>query len=296
MDIKQLKRFLDLCETGNFTKTAENLFLSQQALSSSMIALEEELGRSLFRRTPKGVVLTEAGTLLKELCLPVVERFDSMTQELDRRFQLKKAVLPLALAPVVLQASAPDLLLRFRMAYPNVDLKAVEERDTVCLEHLAKGTVDMAFCPRPLDCSGLEYIPLGQERLCAVVNIDSPLAGRRTLRMADLKDEKLVSLNKYHCIYYKILDGFSRCGCAPDFVVETGEIDVLLSMVKLNMCVFICMEYAAKDMDRNNCVKIPISDPGMAWEYGLMYRKGRRLEYGAEKLMEFAQKALGINT
>ncbi|WP_374047260.1 LysR family transcriptional regulator [uncultured Cloacibacillus sp.] len=43
MDIKQLKRFLDLYETGSFTKTAENLFLSQQALSSSIITLEREL-------------------------------------------------------------------------------------------------------------------------------------------------------------------------------------------------------------------------------------------------------------
>jgi len=97
MDIRQLKRFLDLCETGSFTRTAENLFLSQQVLSTSMNILEE-LGKALYKRTSKGVILTREGQILKELCMPLVQSYDDMALELNRRFNNEKGHLVIGLA------------------------------------------------------------------------------------------------------------------------------------------------------------------------------------------------------
>lgn len=287
MDIKQLKRFLDLCETGSFTRTAENMFLSQQALSTSMNILEEELGRMLFKRTSKGVILTKEGKVLKELCTPLVQSFDDMTLELNRRFNNEKGHLVIGLAPGVLQASSPDMLLRFRYAYPNFDFRAIESPDTTCVDNVLNGAVDLAFCPRPHDESEIEYLPLREEKLCAVINRNSPLASLGALGVEDLKEEKLVSLNKYYQIYYKILDWYRLHGLVPDFAVESGEISILLSMVKMDTYVFICMDHIAQDMDKNSCVRVPIADDNFVWQYGIVYKKGKKLDHSAKVFIDF---------
>lgn len=292
MDIKQLKRFLDLCETGSFTKTAENLFLSQQALSTSMNVLEEELGKTLFKRTSRGVVLTKEGLVLKELCGPLVQSFDEMTAELNRRFNNEKGHLVIGLAPGVLQASSPDLLLRFRHAYPNFDFRAIESPDTVCVENVLNGKVDLAFCPKPHDGSSVEYLHLREERLFAVVSRNSPLAEKESLDVEDLKEEKLVSLNKYYQIHYQILAWYRAHGLDPDFAVESGEIGVLLSMVELNRYVFICMEHIADDREKSGCAKIPIADEDFVWEYGVVYKKGKKLNHSARLFLDFLSQNL----
>lgn len=291
MDIKQLKRFLDICETGSFTRTAENLFLTQQALSTSMNILEEELGKPLFKRTPKGLILTAEGRVLRELCTPLVQHFDDMTHELNRRFGNETGHLVIGLAPGVLQASSPDLLLRFRRAYPNFDFRAIESPDTVCVEHVIRGEAQMAFCPRPWNESATEYIPLGEERIYAIVSRDSPLAGKCSVSAEDLRQEKLVSLNKYYQIHYRILDWYERHGLIPDFAVESGEIGVLLSMVELNRYLFICMEHIAMDLEKSRCVRIPFEDESFVWEYGLVYKKGKKLDHSARVFLDFVRES-----
>ena len=287
MDIKQLKRFLDVCETKSFTKTAENLYISQQALSSSIYALEEELGRPVFNRTPKGVFPTEEGLFLKEICTPVVQCFDEMTADLYCKFNSRKGLLLLGLVPGVLRASIPDLLLRFREKNPNIELKGVESLDTICIDNVINGLVEIAFCPRPQDESLIEYIKLREEKLYAVINKNSVLSKKKTVSIKDLKNEKLVTLNKYHQIYHKILACCRSNGLVPRFVVESGESSILLSMVKTNMCVFICMDHISMGMDKSSCVRIPLSDKDMVWEYGLVYKKDKKLSYSAKLLEEF---------
>lgn len=287
MDIKQLKRFLDLCRTGSFTKTAENLFLSQQALSSSVNTLEAELGKPLFKRTPKGVVPTEEGLILQEMCEPLVRSFDEMERELSRRFEGKRSRIRFGLAPDVLQASSPDLILRFRLAYPHIEVKGVESSDTTCVDNVLSGAVDFSVCPKPHDCAGVSFIPLGEERLYAVVNRTSPLARRSELRMEELKDEPLISLNKYYQIYYRISECCQAHGFKPNFLVETGERGILLSMVKTNPCVFICTEHVTTEMEQGSCVRIPITDPDMVWEYGVVYKKQKKLDPSTNLFIQY---------
>lgn len=292
MEIKQLKRFLDLCETRSFTGTAENLFLSQQALSCSINALEKELGRPLFKRTSRGTVLTEEGEYLRSVCAPVIQRFDEMSREVNRYFQGQEEPLYMGLAPGVLQASSADLIYRFRTAYPNYEVRAVEDTDAACLEKVMEEKVELSFCPRPPkdSCQELSYIPVGSEPLYAVVNNGSPLASRKELNLSELREERLVSLNKYYQIHHLLLSRFREQGFTPEFLVETGETGTLLGLVKLGGGVFVCMEHVALGTDRESCTAVPLSDSDLAWEYGLVFKKNRKLSVCARRFIEFVAR------
>lgn len=291
MEIRQLKRFLDLCKTQNFTQSAINLFLSQQALSSSMTALEKELRKTLFQRTPKGAVLTQEGRILRELCEPVVRSFDDMETELGRRLGIKKGVLLMGLVPSVLRASSPDLLLQFRTAYPHVRLQAIECMDTKCLRIVVSGAVDLAFAPRPTEeHPRVEYIPFRKDKICAIVKNDHPFAKKEKLYVKELEHETLVTFNKNYYIYHKFMNRCREEGFEPYLIVDSSESTLLLDMAKNHGYVFICMEYIARDIDKNHLVSIPLADEGMIWEYGILCRKGKALNRSSQNFLEFMAK------
>lgn len=287
MDIKQLKRFLEICNTKSFVAAANKIYISQQALSNSIKLLENELGKKLFYRTSKGVFLTEEGRFLKKICTPLVKDFDKMVLELSGEFQSKKEKLVIGLVPGVLWATFPDLLIRFRENHPNIDLKVIEGFDVECVNKVIKGTVDIAVCPRPFEKDVIGYFTLRKEKVYAIVNKKDELAGRKTLSMRDLFNKNIVTLNKYHQLYHRILAVCKHYNFIPKFVVESGESNVLLGLVKTDNYIFICMEHIAMQADTESCSRILITDEEMTWEYGLVFKKDKTLSKGAKKLIEF---------
>jgi DNA-binding transcriptional LysR family regulator len=69
LEIKQLQSFIEVTRTGSFTSAAENLFITQPALSRTIKSLEDELGTKLFVRSRKKLILTDAGRVLKKTCI-----------------------------------------------------------------------------------------------------------------------------------------------------------------------------------------------------------------------------------
>lgn len=287
MDIKQLKRFLDLCETCSFTQTAHNFFLSQQALSCSIGALEDELGKPLFQRTPRGLMLTYEGECLRRLCLPVVQQFDQMQVQLNSYFMGYGETLLMELAPGVLQACGADLIFRFRTTFPMYEVKATETTDVLCVENVLSGRSELAFCPKPENFAELGYVPIGSEPLYVVVNNKSTLANEPKLSLLDIKDERLVSLNKYFQIHRVISEFYGSRGITPNFIVETGEVGTLLGLVKLNKGLFVCMKHVADEADKSSCTAVPLSDANLAWEFGIVYKNARQLSRCASKFIKF---------
>lgn len=248
------------------------------------------MGKPLFQRTAKGVILTEEGTYLKQVCEPVVDHFDHMLADLDHQFHEQKETLLLGLDPFVLQASSADLIFRFRTTYPKYLVKATECTDLVCEQDVMDERIELAFCPRPGDNPMLTYIPIGNEPLYAVIYRSSPLASRSQVTPSDLKHEKLLSLNKYYQIHRIFLRCCQNCGFIPEFVVESGEIGTLLGLVKLNQGTLICMRHLAMDIDHSCCIAVPLMDDCAVWEYGLIYRKSRKLKRCTDRFIDFVKK------
>lgn len=223
------------------------------------------MGKPLFQRTAKGVILTEEGTYLKQVCEPVVDHFDYMLADLDHQFHEQKEILLLGLAPFVLQASS-------------------------CEQDVMDERIELAFCPHPGDNPMLTYIPIGNEPRYAVIHRSSPLASRSQVTPSDLKHEKLLSLNKYYQIHRIFLLCCQNCGFIPEFVVESGEIGTLLGLVKLNQGTLICMRHLAMDIDHSCCIAVPLMDECAVWEYGLIYRKSRKLKRCADRFIDFVKK------
>jgi DNA-binding transcriptional LysR family regulator len=145
MDLNHLRSFVTIAKFGHLTRAAEALHLSQPALSGHVKALEEELGVTLFERTPTGMNVTPAGqTLLVEAekIIDAVTHLAHSAQEL-RGQPTGHLKLGTVLEPVMLRLG--DMLVLTQQRYPQIELELHHMMSSDALARVASGTLDASF-------------------------------------------------------------------------------------------------------------------------------------------------------
>ncbi len=268
---KQIRTFLAVCIHESVTVAAQNLYISQQALSSMIGALESDLGVSLFRRSRRGMALTEAGECFYELMAPVMQEYDDALLAFSQRYSSMRGDLQLALAPGMLRSIGPDLLLRFQDAYPDIRVHGVESYDTECPRMVLNGSVDMALAPETFEAADAHYVNLKTEPLLAIMRRSHPLAGRESVTLWDLREQQFVSLDEKHCIYQCTMSACKRYGFEPDIRQFSKDVGFLLSLAREKDCIFICVGHTLKEL-AHDYVTLPIDDPEMVWRIGAVFK------------------------
>ena len=278
MDIRQIKVFLEVCHQKSLTKAASNLYISQQALSSTINFLEKELGTPLFRRTSQGMILTEAGRYLQETISPVIHDFNNAIDAFANRYNSNSGDITLALAPGVLRSISPELLIHFKETYPKINLITRDCLDTECPEKVLNNEVDLALCPKPLELTNLNYININTEPLYAIVGNTNPLAAKDSISLLELQKESFVSLNDKHRIYHLTVNTCEKLGFSPKIITFSAEIGYLLSVAQKKNYVFICVEHIIDGIS-NDFKPIRLKEPEMIWEVGIVHKKDSRLRH-----------------
>jgi LysR family transcriptional regulator, nitrogen assimilation regulatory protein len=168
MDIRALRYFLAVAECGSYSRGSEMLRISQPAVSRTIRALEEELGRPVFRRNGHGVVLTDAGKLLLERSQLLLRQLEQTKAEIRSGGSSPSGTVSLAVPPAAGQHLVPALVARLGQIYPNVFLKIVAGYSGYIHEWLVRGQVDLACVHDPLPQRGFEIVPLIQEEVYLV--------------------------------------------------------------------------------------------------------------------------------
>ena len=122
MDFRQLTYFIAIAEERHVGRAAERLHLSQPPLTRHIKALEAELGLQLFKRTPKGMVLTDAGETFMKDAQAVLGMMGSAVDRARRSGQGQRGQLDIGLYGSATFGAVPKLLHRFKAEYPDVDL------------------------------------------------------------------------------------------------------------------------------------------------------------------------------
>lgn len=183
MELRQLTYFHRVAETGSVSRAAALLHLTQPSLSRQIAALERELGHRLFDRTGDGMVLTAAGRGLHrhaEVIFAQVERIPEVVQTFSEEREIVRVGLP----PGLPHEWFLELLSTAGIALPHLALSVTEASSAEQHTLVRAGLIDVALLhTRPAD---LDHAVLLTQDLGAAVPPGSPLAGRRTVRLADL--------------------------------------------------------------------------------------------------------------
>ena len=248
MELTQLIHFLKVAERGGFTRAAEDLKMSQPALSRSVARLEEELGQPLFERRPRSIALTDAGRLLQTRAQQIVALLEDTKCEITddgRTGRIRIGAIP-TIAPYLL----PRLLKSFQQSHPDCTLLVQEEVTERIVQRCQQGEVDLALVALPISARHLEIEPLFEEELQLVMAPDHHLAKRARLTLDDVRQEPFVLLDEAHCLTDSIVSFCRRRAFQPVSVERTNQLTTVQELVALGHGVSLIPKMA-RDLDES---------------------------------------------
>lgn len=190
--LNQFRYFCELAKAGHFGRAADRLNMSQPPLSRQIAALEEELGTTLFERTPKGVTLTPAGRQFLEDAGEVLRLADQAKRNASAAGRGDVGQLTLGFTMCAAYSVVPRLTRLYKAAFPNIDLRVRELMPTILERDLQDGVIDLGISFPGVEAAQLETQQLLREPLDVVLPADHPLARAKILQVEDLAQERFL--------------------------------------------------------------------------------------------------------
>lgn len=258
MEIRQLKYFIAIADTGSFSEASRKCCLSQSAVSQQLKVLEDELGTRLLERTSHRIALTEAGQLLLPMARHIVESANECKERVADVSGLLAGELIIGLTPS-LESFARWAMIRFMKLYPHVRLHLMYEPIPELIRLLRSGSVDVAFSMLvDGEHDWVDSLPVTEMRLCAVMRDTHPLSRRSSLSLADLEHQQLVlpeegmqdrnAIERYLC----------QEGAGIRVRAVVNDISALLQLLRYTNCVSILSERSVQNV-RELCA-VPIQE------------------------------------
>ena len=250
MELDQLRYFLQVAERRNFTRAAEDLVVSQPALSRSIQKLEEELGQPVFERQARSVTLTEAGTLLQSRAQQVLAILADTKAEITDDGQSGR--IRVGAIPTIAPFFLPEVLQSFSSEFPQATLVVLENTTDALLKSCAQGEIDLAVLALPIAAKHLDVEELFEEELFLVLPPDHPLSGKEQVRLRDVEPHPFVLLDEAHCLSDNIVSFCRQRSFQPVAVARTSQLAMVQELVSLSHGVSMIPEMARRvdDSDR----------------------------------------------
>lgn len=283
-NIQKYQAFVEVAESGSFTKAAEALSYSQSGVSHMISDLEKDWGLTLFERSRSGVALTSDGVSLLPRARALCEAYRALDERANEVRGLEKGLICIGVFSSVATHWIPRIIKRFAADYPGIDYKLRVGDYTEIEEWVAEGSVDCGFVELPLRTSHrLETVMLEEDEFLAVLPLDHELASGEVFPVERFADLPLMVPASDSDDEVKAF--LERWGIKPNPRFTSWDDRAILSMVENGMGVSLLSRLMLKDAP-NKIVCLPLSEPVHRC-LGVALRNTDRLSLAARKFLEY---------
>jgi LysR family transcriptional regulator, regulator for metE and metH len=192
LEIRHLRLIKALTETGNLTRAADKLHVSQPALSQQLKDLEDRLGAVLFHRTRKKMIVTPIGEWVLRAAESVLEELDRVERDIAKSVHGETGVVRIGVHCVLSYQWLPFIMRKFHEMYPQVEL--VLNNSRTFIRDLKSDAVDLVITGFPFEHPEIAHRKLFEDEVVVVFSPRHPMSAKRTLSQADFEDIILISL------------------------------------------------------------------------------------------------------
>lgn len=276
MEIRQLRAFVAIADTGTFTAGAARVHVTQAAISMQIRQLESEVGARLFVRAPRRVILTEAGEQLLQRARQILREHEAALAEIAELTGAQRGRLRIGSASaMVLTEALPKILKELRKQHGKAEIMVVSGTSKALVEQILAGELDVAFVSLPVEAGAIETERLGSDSLVAIASPRHRLAAQRTVSPYALAGEKLI-LGERGGNTRRLLDQFfSQAGVAINVSMELSRQAAIKRMVEEDMGVGIVpLDSVREEVAKGRLVRWWIEGAQINWELGLARLSG----------------------
>ena len=291
MEIYQLRYFLAVAETGNFTKAAARSFVSQPSLSQQIINLEAELGQKLFHRLGRKISPTPAGLLLVERARRILVEVDNTLSELKDDPQTKHRVMVGAI-PTIAPYLLPKVIARCRMSYRNLEIATYEDFWPYLVESVVEGETDLALVSLPIPDKRVVVETLFKEPLLLAVGLTHPLSQKKDITPRDLREESFIMLGTSSSVTAQIQRFCGDHDFTPKIAHKCAQVSTVKTLVALGLGVAILPAGTFAAADEQMLVYREFASGAVTREIALIHHPRRYQSRGTEQFISALRAAL----
>jgi DNA-binding transcriptional LysR family regulator len=271
VEIRQLRAFVAIAESGTFTAGAWRVHVTQAAISMQIRQLETEIGAKVFVRAPRHVILTEAGEQLLRRARHILREHDAALDEIAELAGAERGRLRIGSASaMVLTEQLPSILKELRKQHPAADLAVTSGTSEVLVDQILAGEVDIAFVSLPVDVRGIKTERLSEDQLVAIASPRHKLAKQRTISAYTLAGERLILGERGGNTRRLIDQFFAQAGVSLRVAMELSRQQAIKRMVEEDMGVGIVPLQSVKDeVDKGKLIRWWIEGAQINWELGI---------------------------
>ncbi len=190
------KVFISVAENLNFSKAAEELFISQPAVTKHIKELESSINTALFQRKGNKVFLTKSGKLMYRHLKIIQRQYNEMEYELGKLNNVFKGNLNIGASSTISQYLIPAVIAAFHSRYPKVNVKLLNGNSFEMEQKLLKANVDIALVENCSSAANIKYIDFLDDEIVGVAGSSSVYAKRKNITIADILEIPLVVREK----------------------------------------------------------------------------------------------------
>jgi LysR family transcriptional regulator, positive regulator for ilvC len=260
MNIRELKLFTHLAGTLHFGRTSRACNITPSGLTRTIQRLENELGKKLFSRDQRSVLLTPSGTLFYAYAEQVLQLWNKLQNELNRDDTLR-GELSLYCSVTAILSILPTLLERFRIAHPQVHIKVQTGDAAMALSRLANNEADISIAALPDDSPGtLECIKILETPLLFI----APGSGTKTIIYSrgriDWRKTPLI-LAERGLSRTRTEAWFRDKGITPNIYSQVAGNEAIITLVSMGYGIGIIPELVLQNSPMKNKVRIVSTSP-----------------------------------
>ena len=290
--LRQLQYFVGVCEQGTVSGAAQKLSISQSAVTEAIKDLESDLGVSLFERHSRGLNMTHRGQQFLRHATTILANVSNARQAFQDADDTVSGDLHLGVTSLVAGYVLSDILARYRRAYPEVQVTAIEDNGEY-LEHLLIGgelDVAVTIISNLRDRMALqaEILEVSPYRLW--LPLGHRLSGLESISLADVSSEPLIMLtvDEIEEATVKLLGAF---GAKPNVAFRTRSVEAVRSLVATGAGVALLPDlvYRPWSLEGDRIDSRDVSGTLPVVQVGVVWRKGSSLPRTARDFIAMAQ-------
>ncbi|HSE38490.1 MAG TPA: LysR family transcriptional regulator [Blastocatellia bacterium] len=295
MELRLLRTFKAVAESGSFTQAASRIHLTQAAVSVHVRQLEEEVGAPLFLRVNKKLYLTEAGRALLGHAETIIRAHDDAKADLAAIGGPSRGRLHLGVASTAITAHPlPEILSEIKRKYALLDLSVVAGTSEMIIEQILAGSIDVGLVSLPVEASDVLTETLRSDRLVAAMSPQHKLARSRVITGEELAAEQLILGEKGGNTRRLIDLFFEKNKLEPKIVMELQRTEAIIKMVELGFGVTILPRGSVHtQVARGTLHSVPVRDLDVKWEFGIAYLKSEYLPPALDSFLKLCRAYIG---
>lgn len=276
MITQRLQTLLTVAKTKNYSKAADELSLTQPAVSQHIKQLEEEFNVKIFRRANHNVELTNEGMIVVKYATRLNNIFSNLLQSLkDSQYNIKR--LTIGLTPSAESSIISKILAKYSLEKENLHITIISDTIKNLYSKLKNFEIDVAFVDGKMVDDDLKYILLDTDSLVLAVANNNSLSKKKIISLEDLKKEKLILRSEFSGTTELFEHQLNRCGESIEnfeVMMQIDNIAMIKDLVRHNYGVSILAKSTClRDIEKNHFKTVSIENLSMIRELNIVYHK-----------------------